>query len=272
MFNPFYNLHIGLAILVAVLIVMMVPLDYFWAWPSVQAILEIPAIEDRVRLGTEFVKTLAQIVLGILVIGALWVAWRRATAAEQTVEVAREGQITERFTRAVEQLGNRESMAMRLGGIYALERIAKDSPKDHWQVMEVLTAYVRENSLWGMYPSVKHSYRKIPSDIQAILTVIGRQNAKYDGPKQRLDLTHTDLRGAILLKANFQGTNLEYANLEGARLGDANLQGANFSEAILKNATLVKADLKGANFLTVRNLRKGQVDQAITDDKTKLPW
>jgi hypothetical protein len=33
---------------------------------------------------------------------------------------------------------------VRLGGIYALERIARDSESDHWAVMEVLTAFVRE--------------------------------------------------------------------------------------------------------------------------------
>ena len=74
--------------------------------------------------------------------------WRRVRATERTVEVAQEQQITERFTRAIEQLGNEQSMSMRLGGIYALERIAKDSERDHWQVMEVLTAYVRENARW----------------------------------------------------------------------------------------------------------------------------
>src|SRR5262249_51668713 len=31
---------------------------------------------------------------------------------------------------------------------YALERITKDSPKDHGQIMEVLTAYVRDNAPW----------------------------------------------------------------------------------------------------------------------------
>ena len=37
-------------------------------------------------------------------------------------------------------------MAIRLGGIYALERIARDSEKDHGPIMEVLTAYVREKA------------------------------------------------------------------------------------------------------------------------------
>jgi anion-transporting ArsA/GET3 family ATPase len=33
-----------------------------------------------------------------------------------------------------------------IGGIYSLERIAKDSPKDQWTIMEVLTSYIRKNS------------------------------------------------------------------------------------------------------------------------------
>ena len=61
-------------------------------------------------------------------------------------ELDRAGQITERFTRAVEQLGNNGSLEVRLGGIYALERIARDSDEDHGQVVEVLCACVRENT------------------------------------------------------------------------------------------------------------------------------
>lgn len=63
------------------------------------------------------------------------------------MKVDQDQQITERFTRAIVQLGD-ELMALRLGGIYALERISKDSAKDHWQVMEVLMAYVRKNVRW----------------------------------------------------------------------------------------------------------------------------
>src|SRR5215204_7190423 len=66
---------------------------------------------------------------------------------------AEQGQITERFTRAIDQLGS-EKLEIRLGGIYALERIARDSPeKDYSTVMEVLTAYVRQNSPQASEPS-----------------------------------------------------------------------------------------------------------------------
>jgi hypothetical protein len=68
-----------------------------------------------------------------------------------------EGNITDRFTRAIDQLGsvkqkqngavipNRE---IRIGAVYALGEIAKESPKYHIPVMEVLSAYVRKNAIW----------------------------------------------------------------------------------------------------------------------------
>ena len=61
-----------------------------------------------------------------------------------------QGHITDRFTKAIEQLGKldgeRPNIEVRLGAIYALERIAIDSPRDQWTIMEILTAYVRQNA------------------------------------------------------------------------------------------------------------------------------
>jgi hypothetical protein len=50
--------------------------------------------------------------------------------------------ITDRFAKAIDLLGS-EKPDVCLGAIYALERIAKDSPQDHWTIMEVLIAYVK---------------------------------------------------------------------------------------------------------------------------------
>jgi Pentapeptide repeats (8 copies) len=68
--------------------------------------------------------------------------------AEANLKLAEAKQVTERFSKAVEMLGNEDSLHVRLGGIYALERIARDSDDDYWQVMEVLTAFVRSESPW----------------------------------------------------------------------------------------------------------------------------
>ena len=46
--------------------------------------------------------------------------------------------MTDRYTKAIEQLGPDKGLDVRIGGIYALERIARDSPRDHPTIMEVL--------------------------------------------------------------------------------------------------------------------------------------
>src|SRR5215208_4837849 len=108
----------------------------------------------------------------------------------QDLRQAEQGQITERFTRAIEQLGETNSngepkLELRLGGIYALERIANDSPeRDYSTVMEVLTAYVRQNSSTPSKETNETTDLKEPrtdprkelrADIKAVLVVVGRR-------------------------------------------------------------------------------------------------
>ena len=107
---------------------------------------------------------------------------RHAEAANEQARVAKsrrrpaeQGHITDRFTKAIEQLGSKE-MAVRLGAIYALERISRDSPEDHWTIMEVLTAYVRDNAPWP--PRQEQPGRPLKTDIQASLNRSGTAAAK----------------------------------------------------------------------------------------------
>ena len=246
-------------------------LTVWWAMATSREISMITEIEDQVTSRIELAKTLAQIMLGVLVFGTLWATWRRAKAAERTVEVSQESQITERFTRAVGQLGDRDSMAIRLGGIYALERIAKDSDKDHWQVMEVLTAYVRQYAPSDETPDSPQQFKPIGTDIQAILTVLGRRNAKHEKPGQRLNLRITDLRAAELEEADLRKVDFRFCNLQNVYLKDAKLEGANLFHANLMHTVLDGADLRGANLVVVWNLTQEQVDSAISDETTELP-
>lgn len=152
----------------------------------------------------------------------------------------RQGHITDRYTKAIEQLGKLEgdkpNIEVRLGGIYALERIARDSPRDHWTIMEVLTAYIRQNARADTSPSqleldpASNSSRPVQprTDIQAILTVLGRRERGEDREKGSLDLSQTNLKGAHLRKAHLEDANLTAAQLQGAFLGEAQLQGARF--------------------------------------------
>jgi uncharacterized membrane protein YfcA len=89
--------------------------------------LDIFNAEDRSR------QTLATMVGGFLVLVGAYMTWRNVRAAERNTKIAEDKQLTDRFTAAVTNLSSEgpEKIALRLGGIYALERIARDSPNDH---------------------------------------------------------------------------------------------------------------------------------------------
>ena len=87
------------------------------------------------------------------------------------LELQRRGQVTERFTRAIDQLGQpgREKLDVRIGGVYGLEQMARDSAELHWPIMEVLAAYLREHARAG--PDVEpaaDTQKPLPADQQAI--------------------------------------------------------------------------------------------------------
>jgi hypothetical protein len=173
----------------------------------------------------------------------------------------RAGQLTDRFTKAIEQLGH-EELDVRLGGIYAFERIARDSEHDHPQVVEVLTAYVREHAPLNR-ETEESPPRKPKTDVQAVLTVLGRRKLSHETePPPWLDLALTSLDHALLFEARFRraglrGASLRWAHfvmadLHEAYLGRADLRGAdlrtaNMSGAELRGADLREADLSGVD-------------------------
>ncbi|MGW5724265.1 pentapeptide repeat-containing protein [Amycolatopsis sp. NPDC003865] len=99
------------------------------------------------------VKTAFGIGAGAGGVFALWLATRRQRTLElqlaETTRVAgvterdlEERRVTELYTKAVEQLGN-DKAPVRLGGLYALERLGQDNPKQRQTIVNVLCAYLR---------------------------------------------------------------------------------------------------------------------------------
>lgn len=184
--------------------------------------------------------------------------------------------ITERFTRSIEQLGNKEE-TIRIGGIYALERIANDSPRDGWTIMEVLSSFVRgKQNIKGQDIAQLPGIR---ADTQAALTAIARRKINLETEHQYLDLSLTNLREANLVGANLDrvklnntiliNADLRKANLNLANLSNANLNGANLTETQLDGANLIQADLSNTNFsaanLNEANLNKADLSDAVLD-------
>jgi uncharacterized protein YjbI with pentapeptide repeats len=187
---------------------------------------------------------------GLLAAGALWFAARKFT-------LPREEQVTDRYTKAIDQLGS-DKLDVRIGGIYALERVARDSLRDHPTVMEVLAAFIREHSR-EQGPSAE-SGAELPQwttrpDVQAAVTAIGRRNSEYDRQSVNLsgsqllgaDLTGADLTSADLTSADLTGADLTGADLTAVHLTSARLTGADLTAAHLTRADLTGADLSGAH-------------------------
>ncbi|MEV8533240.1 hypothetical protein [Streptomyces sp. NPDC051211] len=73
------------------------------------------------QLVVQWAQTRMAGVAALAAIGALIYTAQTTRATVETVDLTAKGQITERYTAAVGQLGDDE-LAVRLGGIYALER------------------------------------------------------------------------------------------------------------------------------------------------------
>lgn len=111
-------------------------------WVPIEQASGLPKVE-RIKAETAARDVLVKAIGGSLVFITAFIGWKNLKATERSILVSEEKQIAERFSKAVEMLGHEENVHIRLGGIYALERIAMDSKKDHYPVMQVLAAFIR---------------------------------------------------------------------------------------------------------------------------------
>lgn len=198
-------------LLVAVLVVFVaVSWDTLWL-PSADE------LEQR-KLQVSAWTTLGQILGGFAILFVAYWTLRRVRALEKRVEVEQEGRIAERFSRAVDQLGS-DKLEVRLGGIYALEGIARESKRYHWTIMEIITGYIRrhtsftESAFHSRDDSVLVNHEPdCPSDmplpeIQTILTVIGRRK-HITKEESKLDLRNVNISNTTL-KGDF--SNIDFS-------------------------------------------------------------
>lgn len=267
------------------LILLSVAAGIFFVWLCVE--LGIAIFSERNFINARNIA----LVLAAL-IGAPFVIWRVWTAHRQA-NIAEESHHADLFTKAIEQLGADKdvrvrgeddtwthktvaNIEVRLGGIYALERLSHVSTAFHWSIMEVLTAYIRENSPAPNSQSVDGGAPIVPAtpsigiNIQTVATVIGRRRPENIGRSEtrgeRLDLHNASLSSANLTQARLSGALLSLSSLHRARLNGANLIGAdltcaNLFGAFLDRANLSKAHLFGAN-LSCADLSEADLTKA----------
>jgi Pentapeptide repeats (8 copies) len=278
---------------------------------------------DRINAQNGVYSLLFQGIGAAIFGGFVYTGWHYLRRTDEQFQNAHDKLITDRFSQAISHLSS-DKMEVRLGGIYTLERIGQDSPSEYWLTIEILTAFVRERStgisaqlpivIEGTVPRTSQKrphLSRIPTDIQAIMTILSRRDVRRDPPDRTIELRESNLRaadlngielwgadlwkvnlreaqlwqsklaGASLGRANLSEASLWKADLEGAYLWKANLEGANLTEANLEQANLEGSNLKGANLqqtnLINADLRKvvgltqQQLSKAICDETTQLP-
>jgi hypothetical protein len=208
-------------------------------------------------------------VTALTAVGALVFTGLSLQSTRDQLEIARTDQVTQRFTTAVEHLGDDRTTDVRLGAVLALERIARDSAVDREAVGQLLAAFVRRRRPLGETCVQDQGDQ---ADVDAALRVVSTERL-VAAPDLRatclsgLDLSGARLRCATLAGADLTGTtklmgaDLRQADLTGAvlsgtdpadasppaaNLNGADLEGARLTGADLSHTFLIGADLRGA--------------------------
>ncbi|WP_410607643.1 pentapeptide repeat-containing protein [Amycolatopsis sp. lyj-109] len=232
--------------------------------------------EAPVRI--DAVKTAFGIGAGAGGVFALWLATRRQRTLElQLAETTRVASVTERdleerrvtelYTKAVEQLGS-EKAPVRLGGLYALERLGQDNPKQRQTIVNVLCAYLRMP-----FEGPEHGIRGADA-VQRAGDAIGYDAAELQVrlAAQELLKTHLaadhpafwpgmsiDLQRATLVDFRLSGCAVVVADFSHAKfIGSVHIRGTTFAQ---------KAGFYGSTFTSLANF-----DRSVFAEGAYFSW
>jgi hypothetical protein len=288
----------------ALLVVWLVPRFQArrWAAQGIEG-RELAELENGAR------ATVVQVVGGVALILTFVATWLQISdtrkATDRTLRLTATQQETERFTRAVDQLGS-DRVEVRVGGIYGLQQTAEDSPPRRSAVAHLMLAFLRSHhplprgkgarlraveervTYVKEYPDIAAGPCELATvrawpDTQAALTVLLQLRADLREP---LDLSSVDLIGVRAPGGDFTGADLQFTALAGAYLPDATfdkakvydsdlrlacVRGARFDDAyvFLIGGKAASADLSGADFSRACGALSDSLAPAITDGATK---
>ena len=248
----------------------------------------------------ETIKILGQALLGLGAIIGIYAAYRRASGIEaaakaqqetaqaqkktaeaqhKTAQAQHDANEQKMFNDATAKLGDK-SASVRLGGIYALDKLAKlhlerSNQDDLASIVEILCAHLRETTQQKDY---QENHKNKPSnEIQSLLEVLSGLNklseAKQEDEQSKpvhLNLSDAYLVGAHLTNACLNRANLSRADMRGAHLSRAQLQEAVLYRAQLQRADLQWAQMQGA-FLYGAQLQEADLECAQLQ-KADLQW
>jgi hypothetical protein len=184
------------------------------------------APQDRLNAVNNTRATFLQAVGGLVVLFGAWATWRQLRVSQDGLRATQDGYITDRFSRAVDQLGS-EKLDVRIGGLHALWRISEESPRDREAAISIQAAFLRTHIPWpptaADAPAADVPIDELAPlevrapDVQIALTGLGVLCEHHT--QAWVDLGATDLR-----RADCDGLWLNGVNLPGLRAGASGLR------------------------------------------------
>jgi len=273
--------------LVGTVLVLLVVL--IWKLPQWYASRHLTDSEVGLRIENDARKSILEVIGGGALLVGLAFTWQNLQHTQEatnlTLDRAREGQVTDRFVRSVEQLGSKE-LSVRVGAVYSLDRIASESSRDVRPIVEILAAFVRSR---GPYPGEKASslirqrYRRpkpddfkfgtlaiedngansrltrvfLAADLQASLGIIASRWKPSD-EQERLDLTACFLRAAAAPRCHILNIDFSFSDLRNVYFAETTfertmfagtlLMDGEFSHTVVSKVVFIGSDLRGATF------------------------
>lgn len=216
---------------------------------SARRLLEQPQITlaDYLKAVNDRRVTLAQVLGGLVVLAGLFYT-------SQTARLQERGQLTDRISKAMDQLGNKDE-TINLGAIHQLSRIADDYDEERYPVLQILSSYleVRRALPGPLRPSdcdatLRRTDYELPAlSSQAVIAVLADQIQRLEKVKAgALEINHANLRHVNFSGAKFGEIQLSGDDLTGAQFVDSAFSaGSLLASSLLIHADLSRSDLRG---------------------------
>ncbi len=217
---------------------------------SVWLLLEFAAAPtDNNRL--EIIKTAGTILVGTGGAVALLLAARRQRFVELD---GTERRITDLQTKAADQLGA-DQAAVRLAGLYALERLAQDNPSHRQTIVDIICGYLRMPYSSPLQPPPPRRRNSILRTHQPTSTPRGAANDGVDQGKDPHQEKHVRITAQRILVSHLQPQPRDQrgrsANTKYWPNIDLDLSGSTLLKFDVRNCRIRSADFEGAVFVGV---------------------
>lgn len=207
---------------------------------------------------------------------------------QSSLDLARQGQLTERFVNAVNQLGH-DKEEVRSAALYSLRLLADDAPTHRVQCLLVIVSFIRSRTRKG---KVKTDFQ---GDVQTAIDVLGswgeassedRRLRKHDLSElsfsrysfrlgffpdcdftsstfHHCDFVQSELSGASFVDANCTACDFSFADLDHTDFSDANLSSSEFSNEDTQTNALISAERNRGTEMYWRGIKTKPIQRRL---------